>query len=1087
MAGSKQKHHDQIPGPKALPVLGNLLDVDIQNSLLSMIDIGQKYGPIFALEFGGKKEVMICSRELLDEVCDESRFHKTVIGGVEKLRPLAGDGLFTAQHGNQDWGIAHRVLMPLFGPLKIREMFPDMQDIAEQLCLKWARAGPSATIDAPNDFTRLTLDTIALCTMNFRFNSFYSNEKMHPFIESMGAALADAEKQSVLPEFIGSCRIRALSAFRKHIGSMKKLCHDLIDDRRKNPLQGKDLLNAMMEGVDPKTGMKMSDESIVENLITFLIAGHETTSGLLSFAFYYLLENPRIIEKARAEIEEVVGESNLAIDHLAKLPYINMILRETLRLMPTAPGFSVTPFKDEVIGGKYHVEANQGLFCFLHLIHRDPEVWGPDADEFKPERMNDEFFNKLPKNAWKPFGNGMRGCIGREFAWQEAQLVGVMLLLYLDHSLTSQITIMILQNFDLYKADPNYKLKIKQTLTIKPDGFNIRVKLRDQRNINSLFKTPSLSSLPPSSRASRQYVDMSDVKDLKPISIFYGSNTGTCEALAERLSADCASFGFVPSKPLPLDSATNNLSRDGPNILFAASYDGRPSDNAAEFMKWAESLKPGDLKGIQFAVFGCGHKDWVSTLYKVPKCLDKCLSDAGAERLVDIGLTDTSTGRLYSDFDDWTNGKVFPKLASQHGISRGSQADPNLDLSVTVSLSKKPEMGGNFRRAEVVENQLLTHPGVPRKHSLLLKLPKDMIYTPGDHVLVLPKNPPQLVEQVMACFGVDSDTVLTISSGRPTFLPTETPILAGNLFSSLVELSQTISRTSLKRLTDFAVDEKTKSEVLMMAGENYDKEIDEARMSILDILRKYPSIKIPISAFLSMLPQMRPRTYSFASAPDWKPGHGMLLFSVVEAEEAYAGSFARPGGLATNYMAQLRRGDSVLVEPRACRPELRAAMMAPDLKVPIIMIAVGAGLAPFLGFLQKRYLEMKNSSGTSSSCTLLFGCRGANMDDICRDALDEYSRAGVVSVHRAYSRDPNSPSKYVQDLITRQGQILAKLWGQGAVIMVCSGKKVADGVMDVLSPILLEEERRLRLTDTYDCYVWRKSVEKERLILEVFG
>lgn len=80
---------------------------------------------------------MICSQRLLDELCDESRFHKIVTGGVEKLRPLGGDGLFTAQHDSHSWEVAHRVLMPLFGPLKIRDMFVDMLDISEQLCLKW--------------------------------------------------------------------------------------------------------------------------------------------------------------------------------------------------------------------------------------------------------------------------------------------------------------------------------------------------------------------------------------------------------------------------------------------------------------------------------------------------------------------------------------------------------------------------------------------------------------------------------------------------------------------------------------------------------------------------------------------------------------------------------------------------------------------------------------------------------------------------------------------------------------------------------------------------------------------------------------
>ena len=259
--------------------------------------------------------------------------------------------------------------------------------------------------------------------MNYRFNSFYSNEKMHPFVESMAAALTDAEKQSMLPDFIGAFRIKALNSFRKHSESMKTTCRDLIEERRSHPVEGADLLNAMMQGKDPKTGEGMSDELIIGNLITFLIAGHETTSGLLSFVFYYLLENQRVLNKARQEVDDVVGDGNLTVDHLAKMPYINQILRETLRLMPTAPGFYVTPEKDEIIGGKYAVPAGEPLLLFLHLIHRDPAVWGPDADDFKPERMADEFFEALPKNAWKPFGNGMRGCIGREFAWQEAKLV----------------------------------------------------------------------------------------------------------------------------------------------------------------------------------------------------------------------------------------------------------------------------------------------------------------------------------------------------------------------------------------------------------------------------------------------------------------------------------------------------------------------------------------------------------------------------------------------------------------------------------------------------------------------------------------
>ena len=94
-------------------------------------------GPLFQITINGEKQIFATSQALVDELCDESRFHKAVIGGVEKLRSLANDGLFTARYGEPGWGVAHRILMPAFGPLRIRNMFEDMSDIAQQLRFKW--------------------------------------------------------------------------------------------------------------------------------------------------------------------------------------------------------------------------------------------------------------------------------------------------------------------------------------------------------------------------------------------------------------------------------------------------------------------------------------------------------------------------------------------------------------------------------------------------------------------------------------------------------------------------------------------------------------------------------------------------------------------------------------------------------------------------------------------------------------------------------------------------------------------------------------------------------------------------------------
>lgn len=163
-------------------------------------------------------------------------------------------------------------------------MFDEMKDVAIQLALKWARYGPQHRILAPDDFTRLTLDTISLCSMGFRFNSFYA-ENLHPFVEAMGDFLVESGKRSQrIP--LPSIFYRASNAkFHQDIETMRKTAEAVLRQRVSEPDNDRnDLLSTMLRGRDPKTGQKMSDESIIDNIITFLIAGHETTSGLLSYA-----------------------------------------------------------------------------------------------------------------------------------------------------------------------------------------------------------------------------------------------------------------------------------------------------------------------------------------------------------------------------------------------------------------------------------------------------------------------------------------------------------------------------------------------------------------------------------------------------------------------------------------------------------------------------------------------------------------------------------------------------------------------------------------------------------------------------------
>lgn len=308
------------------------------------------------------------------------------------------------------------------------------------------------------------------------------------------------------------------------------------------------------------------------------------------------MANPQTLRRAQKEVDEVVGSGPVEVEHLSKLPYITACLRETLRLTPTIGGTSMGPKADTkedpiTIGsGKYLVKPGSRITMNLAKVQKDPKVYGDDAESFRPDRMLDEKFNKLPKNAWKPFGNGSRACIGRGFAWQEAMLA----------------TAMLLQYFDFRMDDPNYKLAIHETLTIKPKGLFMHATLR--KGIDPLHLERMMTS---GGQKPAQVPDVPKETDgkrsEKPVSIYFGGNMGTCESLAQTAAQSSAVQGFK-AVVKSLDDATDNIPKDQPVIIITASYEGEPPDNAKVFFDWLKSLEGEPLKGVQYSVFGCGNR-----------------------------------------------------------------------------------------------------------------------------------------------------------------------------------------------------------------------------------------------------------------------------------------------------------------------------------------------------------------------------------------------------------------------------------------------------------------------------------------------
>lgn len=261
-----------IPGPRGLPFVGNMLDIwqDRDLPLRGLERLADLYGPIYAAALGGRRVIVCSSAALLDEIANEKIWAKLPPSQIsDEGRP---DGLFAARNEDPDWAQGHRILMPAFAPLSVQDMFGEMKDIANQLILSWARKGPENRILATEDFTKLTLDTIALCTMNYRFNSFYT-EGTHSFIEAMTYVFAENTARTTRPGLMTKLMTWTAKERARCQAHMREIGQKIIDERRANPTDKKDVLNTMLYGKDPKTGQVMRDELIAEQMITFLIAG----------------------------------------------------------------------------------------------------------------------------------------------------------------------------------------------------------------------------------------------------------------------------------------------------------------------------------------------------------------------------------------------------------------------------------------------------------------------------------------------------------------------------------------------------------------------------------------------------------------------------------------------------------------------------------------------------------------------------------------------------------------------------------------------------------------------------------------------
>jgi NADPH-ferrihemoprotein reductase len=554
-----------------------------------------------------------------------------------------------------------------------------------------------------------------------------------------------------------------------------------------------------------------------------------------------------------------------------------------------------------------------------------------------------------------------------------------------------------------------------------------------------------------------------------PITVFFGSQTGTAEGFAEQLKQEGEKHGFKVTvadledfEPSEFNDSLRVV------IMVMATYgEGDPTDNAAEFLKWAKEVDKEDepLKGLNFTVFGLGNRQY-EQYNKIGKDVDKALGKLGGTRCFELGEGDDA-GTLEEDFETWKDA-MWTSLISQFHPNASAEVSkpedtslelPKLPYSISMvsadkvldyrSSEEAPHNAHNSTkhfftatRVKVVENRELrtTLDGGSTRHMEVDIHNSDVTYNTADNLAVLPENDDVTVTQLAEAMGWHVADGFELKPSSSDFkLPFPTPCSVREALSSFCDLHGMPRRTSLKDWAPFASDSSEVERLLRMSGKTpegkalFKSLIEDRKRSLFEIITvDFKSIKVPLDHFLHLAPRLQPRYYTISSSSNAHPKRIHLTVSVIEEERpdnamfrgvcsgflqklelpttSAASSGKRKQSLDMNTSSKMRRVDEGKDGKRAPWPSCRIFVrpssfrLPPNPETPIILVGPGTGIAPMRALLQERAYQKANGVSIGP-VVLYFGCKNEACDYLYSDEVAQFQKDGVLStLHLAISR-----------------------------------------------------------------------------------
>ncbi len=435
------------PGPPGRFLAGSAFDL-ARDWMGYLGKCAREYGDIVFFRFFGVPVCLLVHPDYIEYVLvtNQSNFEKS--RDYRVLVYVMGEGLLTAE------GEARRrqrkLVQPAFHHENIVEYGKVMVDCAVRMLDAWENA---SVRDIHQDMTHLTLEVVTRALFGATVLD-RANDVAMGLQSMMGEFTWHASMSFITPEWLPLPVRRRL---RRGIRQLDEVFYSLIRERRAGPAGSGDLLGTLL-GLRHPDGRPMSDRELRDEMMTLLLAGHETTAVSLSWTWYLLALNKQAETKLLDELKDVLGDREATVADIPRLRYTESIIKESMRLYPPAWGIGRRARSEFEVGG-YRLPAGTNIFLMQWITHRDERIF-PDPETFKTERWEGESAHgdNLPRFAYFPFGGGPRKCIGASFAMMEAVL----------------LLATIARRFH-FELAPDARVEILPSLTLRP-RFGIRMR-----------------------------------------------------------------------------------------------------------------------------------------------------------------------------------------------------------------------------------------------------------------------------------------------------------------------------------------------------------------------------------------------------------------------------------------------------------------------------------------------------------------------------------------------------------------------------------------------------------------------------------